>query len=82
MATNTNSMDSLDTLEPDRWLHLVRRHVDSLRYGIVQIVVHDSRVVQLEFTERIRLDRPDDALPAKPELKVHQTADGDKPKHR
>ena len=26
--------------------------------GVVQIVVHDSRVTQIEKTERVRLDKP------------------------
>jgi len=39
------------------WLELVRRQVGSLRYGVVEIVVHDSRVTQIEKTERVRLDR-------------------------
>jgi len=39
---------------PD-WLELVRRQVNSLRFGVVQIVVHDSRVVQVDKTERVRL---------------------------
>jgi hypothetical protein len=38
------------------WLEVVRRQVGSLHYGVVQIVVHDSRVVQIEKTERVRLD--------------------------
>ncbi len=40
---------------PD-WLELVRQQVGSLRYGVVQIIVHDSRVTQVEKTERLRLD--------------------------
>ncbi|MGA2853182.1 MAG: YezD family protein [Verrucomicrobiota bacterium] len=40
------------------WLDIVRRQVDSLRYGVVQIVVHDSQVTQIEKTERLRLDKP------------------------
>ena len=39
------------------WLELVRRQVASLRYGAVEIVVHDSRVIQIEKTERVRLDK-------------------------
>ena len=39
------------------WLEIVRRHVDSLRFGVVQIVVHDSQVTQIEKTERVRLDK-------------------------
>ena len=40
-----------------KWLELVVQHVKSLRYGVVEIVVHDSRVIQIEKTERVRLDR-------------------------
>ena len=40
--------------EPE-WLELVRRQVNSLRFGVVQIVVHDSQVTQVEKTERVRL---------------------------
>lgn len=39
------------------WLKIVREHVSSLRFGVVEIVVHDSRVVQIEKTERVRLDK-------------------------
>ena len=39
------------------WLEIVRRQVGSLRYGVVQIVVHDSHVTQIEKTERVRLDK-------------------------
>jgi len=40
--------------EPD-WVALVREKVTSLRYGVVQIVVHDGRVIQIERTEKTRL---------------------------
>jgi hypothetical protein len=40
---------------PD-WLSLVREKVEGLRYGIVQLVVHDGRVTQIERTEKTRLD--------------------------
>jgi len=39
------------------WLEIVRQHVTSLRYGVVQIVVHDSQVTQVEKTERTRFDQ-------------------------
>ena len=41
-----------------KWLELVIRHVGSLQYGVVEIVVHDSRVIQIEKTERVRLEKP------------------------
>jgi hypothetical protein len=37
------------------WLELVRENVQSLRFGVVQIVVHDSKVTQIERTEKMRL---------------------------
>jgi hypothetical protein len=40
-----------------QWLDIVVRQAKSLRYGIVRIEVHDSRVVQIEKTERLRVDR-------------------------
>ena len=39
------------------WLDVVQRHVHSLRYGVVQIIIHDSQVTQIEKTERVRFDR-------------------------
>jgi hypothetical protein len=43
--------------KPD-WLEVVRQQVSSLKYGVVQVVVHDSQVTQIEKTERVRLDQP------------------------
>jgi hypothetical protein len=40
-----------------KWLELVIQHVGSLRYGVVEIVVHVSRVIQIEKTERVRLEK-------------------------
>jgi hypothetical protein len=37
------------------WLELVRENVQGLRFGVVQIVVHDSKVTQIERTEKTRL---------------------------
>jgi hypothetical protein len=39
----------------DDWLQIVRRHVEPLNYGSVEIVVHDSRIVQIDKTQRWRL---------------------------
>ena len=30
-----------------------------IRYGSIEIVIHDARVIQIERRERIRLDRPE-----------------------
>ena len=37
------------------WVALVRAYVESLRYGVVQLVVHDGRITQIERTEKLRL---------------------------
>jgi hypothetical protein len=40
------------------WLDVVRNQVHSLRFGQIQVVVHNSQVVQVEKTERIRFNQP------------------------
>jgi len=55
-AVTINSVSGADE-KPD-WLEVVRQQVGSLRFGVVQIVVHDSQVTQIEKTERVRLDKP------------------------
>ncbi len=41
--------------EPE-WLELVRQQVRHLKFGVIQLVVHDGRVTQIERTEKTRLD--------------------------
>ena len=53
----SNSTEGATSLD---WLQLVQRQVGSLRFGVVQIVVHESRVVQIERTEKVRLQNPSD----------------------
>ena len=40
---------------PPEWLRVVQQKVESLRFGVVQLVVHDGRVTQIERTEKTRL---------------------------
>ncbi len=60
MPIETPHPDSTAAGEPE-WLALVRAKVQDLRYGVVQLVVHDGRVTQIERTEKTRLasDRED-----------------------
>jgi hypothetical protein len=37
------------------WLDALRQQVSSLRFGVIQIVVHEGRVVQIERTEKFRI---------------------------
>ena len=46
-----------ETNAKPEWLELVQKQVTALRFGVVQITVHDSRVVQVETTERLRFDK-------------------------
>jgi hypothetical protein len=49
-------MDNVSVPSPvPDWLALVREKVDHIRFGIVQLVVHDGRVTQIECTEKVRL---------------------------
>jgi hypothetical protein len=43
----------------DSWLDIVQQRVEAMRFGSVQIVVHEGRVTQVESTEKTRL--PSDA---------------------
>jgi hypothetical protein len=47
------------------WLEIVRQNVQSLQFGVVQIVVHDSKVTQIERTEKTRLQSEKDDSEAK-----------------
>jgi hypothetical protein len=40
------------------WLRVVQNKVETLRYGVVQLVVHDGRVTQIERTEKTRIYSP------------------------
>ena len=48
----------MNNCKPD-WLSIVREKVESLRYGVVQIVIHDSKVTQIERTEKTRITDPE-----------------------
>jgi hypothetical protein len=49
------SSESGHTAPPPDWVALVREKVEGLRFGVVQLVVHDGRVTQIERTEKTRL---------------------------
>lgn len=39
------------------WVGVVMSRVGAMKYGSVQITVHNGRVVQIDHTERVRLDQ-------------------------
>jgi hypothetical protein len=55
MPAESTSQSALSPEEEPEWLALVRAKVRDLRYGVVQLVVHDGRVTQIERTEKTRL---------------------------
>lgn len=57
---NSTVPSSTPELAPE-WLRIVQQKVESLRYGVVQLVVHDGRVTQIERTEKTRLSASPDA---------------------
>jgi hypothetical protein len=57
IMSDTNEILKAKSSDELKWLELVVQQVSSLRYGVVEIVVHDSRVIQIEKTERVRLEK-------------------------
>jgi hypothetical protein len=46
----------------ESWIEIVKQKVEAMRFGSVQIIVHDGRVTQVESTEKTRLSN-DKTLP-------------------
>jgi hypothetical protein len=57
MMTAKDSTGPAAAAKQEAWVDARRRQVGSMRFGVVQIVVHEGRVVQIERTERIRVDK-------------------------
>ena len=53
MSTITPEV-SISDGPPTDWLEIVRKNVANLRFGSVQITVHDGRVTQVESIEKTR----------------------------
>ena len=47
------------------WLELIAESVKGIKYGSVQIVIHDGRIVQIERTEKRRFDGSPNASSAR-----------------
>ena len=55
MATNNQSADVKQAVP--NWVQVVQEQVGAIRFGVVQITIHESRVVQVERTEKVRFDK-------------------------
>ena len=47
-----------EAMTDDAILHRIALAIRGLRYGAVEIVIQDSRVVQIERKEKFRFDKP------------------------
>ena len=54
MSQSPEIISQQSAADPE-WVSLVRKKVEELQFGIVQIVVHDGRVTQIDWTEKTRL---------------------------
>lgn len=54
----SQSISQSDADQRPEWLRVVQQKVETLRYGVVQLVVHDGRVTQIERTEKTRIAPP------------------------
>jgi len=41
--------------DPEIWVNIVRQKLAGMRFGSIQIIVHEGRVTQVESTEKTRL---------------------------
>jgi hypothetical protein len=51
--TETNK----ELLASESILNQIKESLEGLRYGTVQIVVHNGQIVQIERTEKLRFDK-------------------------
>lgn len=61
MKTNPELSRKSENSNRVPWLKIVEERVAALRFGTVQIVVHDGRVTQVESTERTRFNASESA---------------------
>ena len=58
-----SAQNSFHSKFPVDWRDLVSKNVESLDFGSVEIVIHDSRIVHIDTTQRFRLERERSKLP-------------------
>lgn len=53
-------MSKINTTEfnaKEGWLSLIERKVKGLRFGAVQVIIHEGKVTQVEVTEKTRFQQ-------------------------
>ena len=48
-------MSQIEDASTESWIEIVKQKVESVRFGHVQIIVHEGRVTQVESTDKTRL---------------------------
>jgi hypothetical protein len=56
MPPATGHSEDASELQSERLTDKILRALSGIRYGSVEIIVHEGRVVQIERTEKLRLD--------------------------
>jgi hypothetical protein len=56
MSPETGHPGGASELQSERLTDKILRALSGIRYGSVEIIVHEGRVVQIERTEKLRLD--------------------------
>ena len=54
MKTKTEHAEPQTPSEP-RWLEVIRECIGNMRFGTIQVVIHEGRVTQVDATHRTRL---------------------------
>jgi hypothetical protein len=52
---NIQQEPATQPVSTEAWEQIVRQRIGRLRFGVVQLVVHEGRVTQVETTEKVRL---------------------------
>ena len=51
------------TTTDQNWIKVIQEKLSGLRYGQILLTVHDGRIVQIERTEKTRLETPSSRNP-------------------
>lgn len=57
-SISIDTVDNKHAAALDALAEQVRQAVEGIRFGSVELVIHEGRVVQIERRERVRLERP------------------------
>ena len=55
--SHTDNRDDLDGQSSPRIEQEILRAIKGIRYGSVEVIIHDSKVVQIERKEKVRIDK-------------------------